>query len=67
MPVSCGVNAEEDELIILEWLQYLLIAICIVVFAYITVRAGSIAFFRTKLEHVRRIMKEMNGGYDEEK
>jgi hypothetical protein len=40
-------------------LQLFLWLILLVVFAYLIVRAGSFAYFRTKMEYLRQMLKEM--------
>lgn len=36
----------------------------IVLLVYVCVRAASVAHFRTRLEHLRNVLKEMNKGED---
>lgn len=51
-------------------LYYALLALLAVLFIYALVRVGSFAYFRTKLEHFRRVRYEIERGgrdYDKEK
>ena len=41
---------------------YLAIAGLLVFFAYVIVRTASFAYFRTKLEYLRSVLKELHGG-----
>ena len=41
-----------------ELLRYLFYAVCLIAFAYLVIRAGSYAYFRTKLEYWRTFIKE---------
>lgn len=43
-------------------LGYIVAGIAIIIFAYVVVRAGSFAYFRTKLEYLRSVLKEINKG-----
>ena len=41
---------------------YLIAGLALVVLAYVIVRAASFAHFRTKLEYLRSVLKELHGG-----
>lgn len=41
---------------------YMLGGIFLTILAYAVVRSASYAYFRTRLEHMRRIFREFNGG-----
>jgi hypothetical protein len=48
-----------------QWVEYLfwpsiwiMITVALVISAYAATRAGSIAYFRTKLEYMRSVMRE---------
>ncbi len=43
-------------------LGYLIAGVLFILFAYTVVRAGSFAYFRTKLEYLRSVLKEINKG-----
>jgi hypothetical protein len=43
-------------------LTWLVGALLIVIFAYAVVRSMSFAYFRSRLEHLRAVMKEMRKG-----
>ena len=45
----------------LGWFQYSLLVLALIVFAYLLVRAASFAYFRTKIEYLRQMMKELKG------
>jgi len=45
-----------------EVLYLVLISFWIVGLAYVVVRAGSFAYFRTKFEYLRRVLHKINGG-----
>lgn len=47
----------------MEALKWIAGAALLVVFAYIFTRVVSYAFFRTRLEHLRSTLKELNGGH----
>lgn len=46
---------------VMEVLQYVFYALCVIVVAYLVVRAASFAYFRTKLEYLRSVFKEIRG------
>lgn len=39
--------------------DWLLMAVLAIAFAYVLVRAASFAFFRTRLEHFRSVLREL--------
>lgn len=41
---------------------YVFVSIWLVVLAYIIMRVGSFAYFRTKFEYLRRVLHKINGG-----
>ena len=43
-------------------LGYIVGGFLIIIFAYAVVRVGSFAYFRTKLEYLRSVLKALNGG-----
>jgi hypothetical protein len=45
----------------MEYLAWLAWGAFIVVVVYLAVRAGSFAYFRTKLEYLRSVLKETKG------
>lgn len=45
-----------------EFLVLLFWAIVLVAFAYVLVRVASHAYFRTKLEHLRSVLRELRKG-----
>lgn len=47
----------------MEVLSYLAGAILLVILAYVLVRVASYAFFRTRLEYMRSVLRELNGGH----
>ena len=50
-----------DTLAWAQQLQLFLWLLVLIVFAYLIVRAGSFAYFRTKMEYLRQMIKEMRG------
>jgi hypothetical protein len=46
----------------MEVFYYVLIAFGLVLLAYAMSRAASFAFFRTRLEYLRSVFREINGG-----
>ena len=49
------------EISLWQWLGFFLLLFLLIFWAYAVVRAGSFAYFRTKLEYIRQMMKEMKG------
>ncbi len=47
-----------DEVRVLAW------GVVFVVFAYVVARSISFAYFRTKYEHLRKVMRELKEGED---
>jgi len=47
-----------------EWFQYLVVLLLLIIFAYAVVRVGSFAYFRTKLEYLRKMLSAMKGEED---
>jgi hypothetical protein len=47
--------------LLLELLRTAALAALVIVGAYVLLRAASVAYFRTKLEHFRSVMKELRG------
>lgn len=46
----------------MEFISYLAGAILIILFVYVLVRTASFAYFKTRLEHFRVMLKELNNG-----
>lgn len=55
----------EGAIVISDYFFYTLLAFLAVVAVYVGVRAGSIAYFRTKLEYLRHEVKELKKGEKE--
>ena len=53
---------KEDQPVVPDYITYTILVILGILVVYVAVRAGSIAYFRTKLEYLRHEMKEMRKG-----
>jgi hypothetical protein len=42
---------------VIEWIDYIILSMMVVIAGYVLVRLISIAYFRTKLEHLRAVLK----------
>lgn len=46
--------------------MYIAIGLGLIVLAYAIVRSASFAYFRTKLEYLRSVLKQLDGGHNGE-
>lgn len=52
----------EGQNVVGDYFTYAIIIVLGIIVLYVAVRAGSIAYFRTKLEYLKHEIKEMNKG-----
>lgn len=48
-------------------IEYVIGGIALIIFVYAIIRVGSFAYFRTKYEHLRRVMHDVRKQEQEEK
>ena len=53
---------KEDPIAVPDYISYTLLIVLGITVLYVAVRAGSIAYFRTRLEYLKRELKEMKRG-----